>query len=122
MPDILIVDDNADIRRLLKASLQAEYEVKEAPDGHTALQMIREMHPKIVMLDVMLPGEFNGLQVLSEIRQDAAICDTTVVMITALGQDSNVANAKRHGADAYLVKPFSTLEVQEWVRSQLSPG
>lgn len=122
MPDILIVDDNADIRRLLKVSLQSEFEVQEAPDGRTALQMIRELHPKIVMLDVMMPGEMNGLQVLSEIRQDAAICDTTVLMVTALGQDSNVANAKRHGADAYLVKPFSTLEVQDWVRSQLSPG
>jgi two-component system phosphate regulon response regulator PhoB len=122
MPDVLIVDDNADIRRLLTACLQKEFDVLEAPDGRTALQMIRQFRPKIVMLDVMMPGELNGLQVLSEIREDTDICDTTVVMVTALCQENQVANAKRHGADGYLVKPFSTLEVQDWVRSQLTPS
>jgi DNA-binding response OmpR family regulator len=120
MTDILIVDDNADIRRLLMVSLQKEFEVQEAPDGVTALQMIRLLHPKIVLLDVMMPGELNGLQVLSEIRGNASICNTAVMVITALGQESHLENAKRHGADAYLVKPFSTLEVQDWVRSQLA--
>jgi DNA-binding response OmpR family regulator len=120
MTDILIVDDNADIRRLLMVSLHKEFDVQEAPDGVTGLQMIRKFHPKMVLLDIMMPGELNGLQVLSEIRGNANICNTVVMVITALGQESHVENAKKHGADAYLVKPFSTLEVQDWVRSQMA--
>ena len=84
--------------------------------------MIRKLHPKMVLLDIMMAGELNGLQVLSEIRGNASICNTAVMVITALGQDSHVVNAKRHGADAYLVKPFSTQEVQDWVRTQLLPA
>ena len=121
MLDVLIVDDNADIRRLLKVCLQDNYEVAEAADGHTALQMMRELHPKIVMLDVMMPGELNGFQVVSAIREDADLCETTVVFITALSEESYLKNSKKHGADAYLIKPFSTWEVKDWVRSQLAP-
>lgn len=121
MLDVLIVDDNADLRRLLRVCLQDNYEVAEAPDGHTALQMMRKLHPKIVMLDVMMPGELNGFQVVSAIREDAKISATTVVMVTALSEDNHFKNAKKHGADGYLIKPFSTWEVQDWVRSRLAP-
>jgi CheY-like chemotaxis protein len=121
LTDILIVDDNADLRRLLKFCLEQNYNVVEAPDGHTALQIIRKLRPIIVMLDVTMPGELNGFEVLSAIRQDTSICDTTVLMVTALNQDSHLQNAKKHGADGYLMKPFSTWEVQEWVRSRLAP-
>jgi DNA-binding response OmpR family regulator len=121
LTDILIVDDNDDLRRLLKFSLEQNYNVMEAPDGHTALQMIRKLRPVIVMLDVMMPGELNGFEVLSALRQDADICNTTVLMVTSLSQEKHFKNAKKHGADGYLIKPFSPLEVQRWVRSQLTP-
>lgn len=118
MTDILIVDDNADTRRLIRVTLESEFKVQEAPDGATALALMRELHPAIVFLDVMMPGRMNGLQVLTEIREDPTLRETTVVMVTGRCEPSDVANARRHGADGYLVKPFSTLELLEWVRAQ----
>lgn len=119
MQDILIVDDNADIRRLLRATLEGEFATIEADNGELALDLIRTQHPKIVFLDVMMPGELNGLQVLSAIREDEDICDTLVVVVSARGQETDLVNAGRHGADGYIVKPFSTTGIREWVRKML---
>ena len=117
--DILIVDDNANIRRLLRAALSAEFTTVEAEDGVTALQMVRKHRPKIVLLDVMMQGELNGLATLSAIREDADICQTLVVMVTARSLNEDFRNARLHGADGYIVKPFSTLEVLDGVRNML---
>lgn len=119
MKDILIVDDNDDIRRLLRHTLEPEYQVWEASDGIGALQVVRELHPKLVFLDVMMPGELNGLQVLNAIREDKDLRETQVVMITARGQEEDYENARKHGADGYIVKPFGTQGLLDWVRANL---
>ncbi len=119
MTDILVVDDNADIRRLFRATLARDFDMREADSGAQALQLIEALRPKVVFLDVMMPGDLNGLQVLSAIRENPAIRKTVVIMVTARGQEEDFKNANRHGADGYIVKPFSTLEVLSWAKRHI---
>ncbi len=116
---VLIVDDYADIRRLLSVTLGRQFEILEADNGTAALYAIRHFRPKVVLLDVMMPGEMDGLQVLDAIKADPAIRDTIVAMVTARGQQSDSDAAKKRGADAYFIKPFSPLQVVGWVREQM---
>ena len=119
MSTILIVDDHSDIRRLLSITLGKAYEVLEAEDGLTALEIIRRQHPEVVLLDIMMPGELDGLQVLDTIKGDPELSDTLVAMITARGQSADYEIGQKRGADAYFIKPFSPLQVVNWVREKL---
>lgn len=116
MQKILIVDDHSDIRRLLSITLGKEYELLEAEDGASALELIRRQRPEIVLLDVMMPGELDGLDVLDAIKSDPTTKGTLVAMVTARGQVADGDDARRRGADAYFIKPFSPLQVVAWVR------
>ena len=119
MPTILIVDDHSDIRRLLSVTLGKEFEILEAEDGVSALAAIRDKKPQVVLLDVMMPGEVDGLQVLAAIKGDPKTRDILVGMVTARGQVADGDDARKRGADAYFIKPFSPLKVVTWVRSNL---
>jgi CheY-like chemotaxis protein len=119
MQHILIVDDHSDIRRLLAITLGTGYEILEAEDGISALEALRHHHPKFVLLDVMMPGPMDGLQVLDAIKGDPKTKDILVAMITARGQLTDSEDARKRGADAYFVKPFSPLQIVAWVRGQL---
>jgi len=118
MKRVLVVDDQPEIRRLLRIVLSTEFEVLEAEDGEGALEAFMRFEPHVVLLDVMMPGELNGLQVLETIREDPLLRNVSVAMLTARAQDSDVRNANLHGADAYFIKPFSPGEVLRWVRSR----
>ena len=120
MSYILIVDDHADILRLLSVSLRKEFPVKEAEDGTSAIDTLRHEHPKIVLLDVMMPGEMNGLQVLDAIKADPRTRDILVAIISARAQTADHDEARQRGADAYFVKPFSPLQVVAWVRNHMN--
>jgi CheY-like chemotaxis protein len=117
MTPVLIVDDHSDIRRLLSITLGKEFEILEAEDATGALEAVRRHHPKIVLLDVMMPGKMNGLQVLEAIKGNPLTQDILVAMISARGQVADHDDARKRGADAYFVKPFSPLQVANWVRS-----
>jgi CheY-like chemotaxis protein len=119
MKKVLIVDDHTDIRRLLSITLGKEYEIMEAEDGVGALESIRRHRPQIVLLDVMMPGEMDGLQVLDAIKADPHLNTTLVAMVTARGQMADGDDARKRGADAYFIKPFSPLQVVAWVREHL---
>jgi CheY-like chemotaxis protein len=119
MTTILIVDDHSDIRRLLSITLGKEFKIIEAEDGISALETVRQLRPEAVLLDVMMPGELDGLQVLDAIKSDPATRDTLVAMITARGQSADHDDARKRGADAYFIKPFSPLQVVAWVRGHL---
>jgi len=119
MIKILIVDDHSEIRRLLKITLGKTYNVLEAEDGLTTLEVIRRQHPEVVLLDIMMPGELDGLQVLDAIKSDPALKGTLVAMITARGQSADYEMGMKRGADAYFIKPFSPLQVVSWVREKL---
>ncbi len=119
MAQILIVDDHSDIRRLLSVTLGKDFTIAEAEDGVTALELIRREPPQLVLLDVMMPGELDGLAVLDIIKGHPDTSGILVAMVTARGQQADSEDARKRGADAYFIKPFSPLQVVNWVRSKL---
>ncbi len=113
---ILVVDDNAEVRNLLRLTLSfGDYSIREAANGIDALMLIREWRPDIVLLDIMMPGEKDGLQVCREVKNDEAIKDTFIAMLTARGQKLDMQEGTNAGADAYLIKPFSPIELNKMI-------
>ena len=102
MSHILVVDDHADIRKLMSITLGKRFEILEAPDAETALMLIEQHHPRVVLLDVMMPGKMDGLQLLDAIKANPKTRDTIVAMVTARGQQADGEDARRRGADAFL--------------------
>lgn len=116
MPRILIVEDQADIRELVRMTLELErFEVEEAPDGDSALVLAARRPPDLMLLDVMMPGTVDGLGVCQRIKADARQRRTKVVMLSARGSDADRQAGLRAGADAYLTKPFSPRELLQVV-------
>lgn len=120
MTQILIVDDHSDIRRLLSVTLGKRFSIVEAEDGLTAMDVVRRDPPQLVLLDVMMPGEMDGLAVLDAIKGDPKSRHILVAMLTARGQVKDGDDARARGADAYFVKPFSPLQVVNWVKEKLN--
>ena len=116
---VLLVDDHPDIRRLMAITLGNQYELLQAQDGHTALALVQQHLPQVVLLDIMMPGAMDGLEVLDAIKADPQTRHISVAMLTARGQSSDQHDALRRGADAYFLKPFSPLKVVNWVRDQI---
>lgn len=117
MRKILIVEDHADIRKLLRMTLEFEdYAIEEAADGDSGLCRALESAPDVVLLDVMMPGRLNGLDVCRAIKCAPGLHHTKVVMLTARGQSGDREAGLQAGADDYLIKPFSTLQVLETLR------
>lgn len=115
---ILIVEDQPDICKLIRMTLEfGDFEIHEAHDGESGLNMARATMPTVMLLDVMMPGLLDGYQVCSRIKQDPVLRGIQVVMLTARGQATDLAAGEAAGADAYLVKPFSPLELIERVEA-----
>jgi DNA-binding response OmpR family regulator len=113
---VLIVDDDDDIRLLLKELLgRAGYEVDEAPDGRTALRRLYERPPALVILDVTMP-EMDGYQTLERIRD---LSDVPVIMLTARSQELEKVRGLSAGADDYVAKPFGRQELLARVQALL---
>ena len=117
MARLLLVEDNADLAFGLRTVLEFEgYEVEIAEDGDRGLTRAREYAPDLVILDLMLPGK-GGYEVLRELR--GAGVRTPVLILTARSQESDVVMGFDLGADDYVTKPFSTLELVARVRALL---
>ena len=107
---VLVVDDDEMIRRLVRAVLEAdEFEVAEARDGQAALELASETHPAVVVLDVMMPG-LDGVEVCR--RLDPQV---KVVILTARDDPKLETEARAAGADAFMTKPFSPMELLDLV-------
>jgi DNA-binding response OmpR family regulator len=119
MIDVLIVDDNPHMRKLLGVTLSREFRIMEAEDGVSAMDTLLRFHPKIVLLDIMMPSEIDGLQLLDAIKCNPATAGTVIGMVTARGQLLDETIAKQRGADAYFVKPFSPQAIHDWVREKI---
>jgi two-component system phosphate regulon response regulator PhoB len=116
MKRVLIVEDQPDIRKLIRMTLEFEdFEIHEASDGAFGLSMARATLPDIVLLDVMMPGELDGLQVCQRLKQDSVTQYIKVVLLTARGQARDREAGQQAGADEYLVKPFSPLQLIETI-------
>ena len=113
---ILIVDDDPDIRELLRELLtRAGYDVDEAPDGRTALRTLYETPPALVILDVTMP-EMDGYQTLERMRD---LSEVPVIMLTARTQELERVRGLTAGADDYVVKPFGRQELLARVQALL---
>ncbi|MDD2178881.1 response regulator [Acidovorax sp. D2M1] len=116
MKKILIVEDHIDIRKLLKMTLEFDdFEIHEAATGDAGWVLASELRPDIVLLDVMMPGTLNGLDVCRRIKSDPDMRHTKVIMLTARVQSGDKEAGFAAGADDYLMKPFSTLQVLETI-------
>ncbi len=108
---ILIADDNENIREALTYLLEDEgYNLSLAKDGAETLRKVREVHPDILFLDIMMP-EINGYDVCRAIKTDPTLKGIYVIMLTAKGQVAEQERGKQVGADEYIVKPFSPMEI-----------
>ncbi|MDH4392479.1 MAG: response regulator [Aquabacterium sp.] len=116
MKRVLIVEDQADIRKLIRMTLEFEpYEIHEAANGTDGLRLAAEVLPDLILLDVMMPGALDGLQVCARVRALSALAGTRVVLLTARGQTQDRDAGQEAGADAYLIKPFSPLQLIETI-------
>ncbi len=107
MRKLLIVDDEDGVRSLVKMTLESSnYEILEARDGDEAMALVRHQHPDLVLLDVMLPDS-SGIDICRIIKANPELAATTVVMLTAKAQGSDLEEAEAAGADGYFTKPFS---------------
>lgn len=104
---ILVIEDEADLREILKANLGKEgYTVFAARDGETGLKMARAEMPDAIILDLMLPG-LDGLEVCRLLKRDTLMAGIPVLMATAKAEDVDVVTGLEVGADDYIAKPFS---------------
>ena len=112
MKRILIVEDEADIRDLIRLTLEMEaYDIREAVDGEDGLRQAQDWQPHLILLDVMMPGRLNGLALCEQLRRSPQLARTKVVMLSACNQPSDRRAGLQAGADDYLVKPFSPREL-----------
>ena len=105
LSNILIVDDNADMRRYLRTLLASRFYVLEAPDGQSGLKLARESVPDIVISDVMMPV-MDGLQFCKNLKEDFITSHIPVILLTARSTEIQQMEGYEHGADAYMTKPF----------------
>lgn len=104
---ILVVDDEADIRELVRLNLAREgYEVLDCESGEQALRLSRSKGPDLVVLDLMLPG-IDGLEVCKRLKADPKTAQVPIVILTAKGEETDVVAGLEVGADDYVAKPFS---------------
>ncbi|MCP5318635.1 MAG: response regulator [Chromatiaceae bacterium] len=115
---VLIVDDNAGLRKLIRLTLKtAGFQLLEAENGDDALRMTKSHLPDFVLLDVMMPGSMDGYQVCSAIKNDPSLRHVRVFILSARAQQADLDAGRQAGAEHYLVKPFSPVELLKLVQS-----
>lgn len=120
-PRILIVDDHADLRKLIALSLGGgDFDLVEAIDGQSALDECERQPPDLILLDLMLPGGIDGIEVCRRIRGDSRFAGTRVVLLTAADQVVQRERAEEVGVNRYFPKPFSPRELRELVDAELA--
>lgn len=117
---IVVIDDDAGTRLLVSQVLKKEgHQVMSADEGAKGLALIRELKPELVVSDVQMPV-LDGFEVLDQIRNDAALAHTAVILLTSLQDRSSIRQGMTTGADDYLTKPFTPQELCEAVNAQLN--
>lgn len=121
MKKILIVDDHADIRQVLRLTLRSQFELEEAGTADAAYDCIKAEPPDGIVLDVMMPGSMNGFQLCELIKRDAGLAGIYVILVTACGQVADQELGRAIGADAYFIKPFSPMALARHLTDALQP-
>lgn len=121
MGRVLVVDDEPDVLLLCRLNLQQRgHELLEAADGSTALEIARELHPDVIVLDLMLPG-ISGYDVLEALKRDPETTNIPVLVLTAKSLRADRERSHGLGASAFLTKPFLPNELCEMVDSLVAP-
>ncbi|WP_145258316.1 response regulator [Planctomycetes bacterium Pan216] len=117
---ILIVDDDVDLVEILRSGFEADgrFEIKTANNGFDAGMMVKEYHPDLIVLDVMLP-DINGREVCHRVRSDNQLEDVKIICISGMVEADKVEELKIAGADDFLQKPFESEELVDRVCSLL---
>jgi len=116
---VVIADDESSMRLLVHATIDSDYyTVLEATDGAQAWAMIQENNPALVLMDVQMPG-LSGLEVLRLVKSDPEHKQTKVILLTSKAQETEVESGLLAGADFYLTKPFSPLDLLSRVEEAL---
>jgi len=109
---ILVVENQADIRTLIRMALEiGPYLVQEIDNGAVAWDLVRAIRPSLILLDAATPGIPDAYQLCRKVKADGGLRDIPLVMLGARHQAGGLLLAKQAGADAYLSKPFSPLEL-----------
>ena len=117
MPRVLVVDDEPDVLLLCRLNLEQQgFEVLAASDGRTALELLGEERPDVVVLDLMMPG-LSGYDVLEAIRGEEELGETPILVLTARSLQADRDRSAELGASAFLTKPFLPSELCDLVRS-----
>ena len=117
--DILIVEDHPTMRGSVRMLLEPEgFDIREASDGRTALEMARERPPDLILLDLNIPG-VAGRDVLAELKADASTKNVRVIIVTATGEEGR-EYVLSLGADDYHTKPFSAIELLRTIERVLN--
>ena len=120
MKKILIADDETAIRLLIHSTLEnEEYQIIESKNGPDTLEKYRAEAPDLLILDLMMPG-IGGAEVCGRIRSDPEAKQAPIIILTAKGKISDEAARQEFGADFYLTKPFSPLELLACVNKVLN--
>ena len=112
MRKVLIVDDDPFIRKLIATTLEdvAGFDLLQASDGAEAVDIAAREEPEIIFLDVDMP-RLDGIEACARMRASAATAESTIVMLTATSRNDNERRAEDAGADLFLTKPFSPLDL-----------
>ena len=122
---LLIVDDHGDLRRMLRMVLgYGKYIMHEAADGDHALHLIEQERPDVILLDVMLQGQIDGFEVCRRIRSSTGVAgyDPYVILVTGRSLPEDIEEGRAAGADAYVVKPFTSSEIIGVIEAVREPG
>lgn len=117
-PRLLVVEDDAQLARFLTDSLAGDYVVETAGDGASALEAIRRDRPDVVLSDLAMPG-VDGLELVRLIREDGSLRDLPVVLLSARGSDDAAATGLGEGADDYIAKPFTLVDLRARLAANL---
>ena len=112
MQKILIVDDQLEIRELINVTLRrGDYRILEAKTGQEAIEMTKKEKPDLIIMDIMMPGEIDGLKATRILKKDHKTKDCKVVILSSKGQKIDIEKGSESGADDYFVKPFDPLDL-----------
>lgn len=116
---ILIVDDEASLRTLVRANLEVDgLEVSEAVDGIEAMRILAESQPDLILLDIMMPGK-DGIEVLEDLAADKKLKGIPVILLTAKGEQEDLEKGAALGARGHITKPFDPEQMVRTVKAAL---
>ena len=118
---LVVADDKFELRKLIRLTFAGDdCRIVEADNGEDAIRLIQSEKPEAALIDIMMPG-IDGLEVCRRVRADAAMAATRLILVTARGQQTDVQEGLKAGADDYIIKPFSPENLRQRILTNLGP-